>query len=342
MLKEYLLRGAVRTVLVLVPASLCEQWRAELWEKFELDFVVSRGPAPAWGRHPLVISSLETARHERHRRRVRGPTTTCVVVDEAHRLRNHLTLGWKFINDLNPRYLLLLTATPVQNDMRELYNLATLVRPGTFQFRRDFRRRDMVRTPAASQPRPSCATCSSVMIRNARRSETKCRRAGSRPCGSRSVAERELATGSWTTGVRRRPRGAGSFTSGAARPADRRRLGSQAAAARSHASRSHGARRDLGSGEALAPANPDGLDAGHVLAARYRALPRAPRWPPCSNWRTPALARRASSSPSSARPRTRSSGLREIAASPPSSTASWAGARRKKRSSASAPRCRCW
>jgi SNF2 family DNA or RNA helicase len=140
--KEYLLRGAVRTVLVLVPASLCEQWRAELWEKFELDFVVSRGPGGQWGRHPLVISSLETARHERHRRRVRGANYDLLVVDEAHRLRNHLTLGWKFINDLNPRYLLLVTATPVQNDMRELYNLATLVRPGTVgtfsQFRRDF------------------------------------------------------------------------------------------------------------------------------------------------------------------------------------------------------------
>jgi SNF2 family DNA or RNA helicase len=140
--KEYLLRGAVRTVLVLVPASLCEQWRAELWEKFELDFVVSRGPAGQWGRHPLVISSLETARHERHRRRVRGANYDLLVVDEAHRLRNHLTLGWKFVNDLNPRYLLLLTATPVQNDMRELYNLVTLVRPGTVgtfsQFRRDF------------------------------------------------------------------------------------------------------------------------------------------------------------------------------------------------------------
>jgi SNF2 family DNA or RNA helicase len=141
-LKEYLLRGAVRTALVLVPASLCEQWRAELWEKFELDFVVSRGPAGQWGRHPLVISSLETARHERHRRRVRGANYDIVVVDEAHRLRNHLTLGWKFVNDLNPRYLLLLTATPVQNDLRELYNLSTLVRPGTVgtftQFRRDF------------------------------------------------------------------------------------------------------------------------------------------------------------------------------------------------------------
>jgi SNF2 family DNA or RNA helicase len=171
--KEYLLRGAVRTVLVLVPASLCEQWRAELWEKFELDFVVSRGPAGLWGRHPLVISSLETARHERHRRRVRGANYDMVVVDEAHRLRNHLTLGWKFINDLNPRYLLLLTATPVQNDMRELYNLVTLVRPGTVgtftQFRRDFLSGHDRRAPR-NTPRLR-SLLESVMIRT-RRTDT--------------------------------------------------------------------------------------------------------------------------------------------------------------------------
>ena len=172
-LKEYLLRGAVRTILVLVPASLCEQWRAELWEKFELDFVVSRGPAGQWGRHPLVISSLETARHERHRRRVRGANYDLLVVDEAHRLRNHLTLGWKFVNDLNPRYLLLLTATPVQNDMRELYNLATLVRPGTVgtftQFRRDFLSGHDKRSPR-NTPRLR-ALLESVMIRT-RRTDT--------------------------------------------------------------------------------------------------------------------------------------------------------------------------
>jgi SNF2 family DNA or RNA helicase len=172
-LKEYLLRGAVRTALVLVPASLCEQWRAELWEKFELDFVVSRGPAGQWGRHPLVISSLETARHERHRRRVRGANYDMVVVDEAHRLRNHLTLGWKFVNDLNPRFLLLLTATPVQNDLRELYNLATLVRPGTVgtfsQFRRNFLSGHDKRTPRNA---PRLRTLlKSVMIRT-RRSDT--------------------------------------------------------------------------------------------------------------------------------------------------------------------------
>ncbi|HEV2104729.1 MAG TPA: SNF2-related protein [Candidatus Eisenbacteria bacterium] len=173
-LKEYLLRGAVRTALVLVPASLCEQWRAELWEKFELDFVVSRGPAGQWGRHPLVISSLETARHERHRKRVRGADYDMVVVDEAHRLRNHLTLGWKFLNDLNPRYLLLLTATPVQNDLRELYNLVTLVRPGTVgtfsQFRRDFLSGHDKRTPR-NTPRLR-RLLQSVMIRT-RRADTR-------------------------------------------------------------------------------------------------------------------------------------------------------------------------
>lgn len=141
-LKEYLMRGQVRTALILAPASLVEQWAEELHEKFELDFVVSRGADGAWGRHPLVIASLETARHERHRSRVRRAGYDLVIVDEAHRLRNHLTLGWKFINELGSRYLLLLTATPVQNDLRELYNLVTLLRPGTVgtfaQFKRQF------------------------------------------------------------------------------------------------------------------------------------------------------------------------------------------------------------
>ncbi len=142
-LKEYLLRGQVRTVLVLVPASLVEQWAQELREKFELDFVVSRGAAGAWGSHPLVIASLETARHERHRGRVRRAGYDLVIVDEAHRLRNHLTLGWKFINELGARYLLLLTATPVQNDLRELYNLVTLLRPGTVGTFAQFKHRFM-------------------------------------------------------------------------------------------------------------------------------------------------------------------------------------------------------
>src|SRR5206468_10943754 len=76
-------------------------------------------------------------------------------------------------NDLSPRYLLLLTATPVQNDMRELYNLATLVRPGsvgTFtQFRRDFLSGHDKRSPR-NTPRLR-SLLESVMVRT-RRADT--------------------------------------------------------------------------------------------------------------------------------------------------------------------------
>jgi SNF2 family DNA or RNA helicase len=269
-LKEYLLRGAVRTALVLVPASLCEQWRAELWEKFELDFVVSRGPAGQWGRHPLVISSLETARHERHRRRVRGANYDIVVVDEAHRLRNHLTLGWKFINDLNPRYLLLLTATPVQNDMRELYNLATLVRPGTVgtftQFRRDFLTGHDKRSPR-NTPRLR-ALLESVMIRT-RRSETDL-----------VFAPRKVET-AWVTqtpGERRLYRLVSEFVADAVR-AD------SAGPGRAHYFTLMVLQKEMGSSWAAAAAtlerlshNPDGLDARLLrqLAARATDVSAAP------------------------------------------------------------------
>src|SRR5258707_5739926 len=40
LLREYLLRGLVRRVLILVPAPLVSQWHGELEEKFSLDFTV--------------------------------------------------------------------------------------------------------------------------------------------------------------------------------------------------------------------------------------------------------------------------------------------------------------
>ena len=53
-----------------------------------------------------------------------------LIVDEAHRLKNARTDNWRFVSGIRRRYCLLLTATPVQNDLRELYNLVTLLAPG--------------------------------------------------------------------------------------------------------------------------------------------------------------------------------------------------------------------
>ena len=143
-LKEYILRQLVRRALILVPASLTIQWQEELKQKAGLDFhIVDR--RNNWKEHPFLICSLDTAKTARNRKELLSVSFDMVIVDEAHRLRNHQTLAWRFVSALPSKYLLLLTATPVQNDLRELYNLVNLLRPGTLGTYRYFRHRFMVR-----------------------------------------------------------------------------------------------------------------------------------------------------------------------------------------------------
>jgi len=143
-LKEYVLRGLVRRCLILVPVNLIAQWREEMYQKFDLDFdMYTRGTD--WGASEWLIASLDTAKTLRNRKAILEQSYDMVIVDEAHRLRNHQTLGWKFIDALSVKHIMLLTATPVQNNLRELFNLITLLKPGALGTYRAFRRAFMVR-----------------------------------------------------------------------------------------------------------------------------------------------------------------------------------------------------
>jgi SNF2 family DNA or RNA helicase len=150
-LKEYLARGMVQRVLILTPPALLEQWREELEAKFGLmEFVTpgssefrELGPA-AWERFPRMIASLATARRPEHRARIASHLYDLVIVDEAHHLKSRASVSWKFVNELQKKYLLLLTATPVQNSLDELYNLITLLKPGQLKTPREFQRQFVV------------------------------------------------------------------------------------------------------------------------------------------------------------------------------------------------------
>jgi len=170
-LKEYVLRGLVRRALVLTPVSLMTQWQEELSHKFDLPFnVYSRGQA--WDASPLLIASIDTAKTEKNRDEIGSAGFDLLIVDEAHRLRNHLTQGWKFVDALSLKYLLLLTATPVQNELRELYNLITLLKPGLLGTYRSFRREYMMRGDKRlpKNTRQLARTLSHVMVRTGRSS----------------------------------------------------------------------------------------------------------------------------------------------------------------------------
>src|SRR5206468_3572876 len=94
------------------------------------------------------------------------------IVDEAHKLKSRATQNWKLIASMRNKYMLLLTATPVQNDLEELFSLVTLLRPGQLSsyggFKDRFVRRGDRRTP--SNPRELRRLLKEVMIRNRRSS----------------------------------------------------------------------------------------------------------------------------------------------------------------------------
>jgi superfamily II DNA or RNA helicase len=143
-LKEYLLRGMVESVLVLTPASLVGQWREELETKFDIacatthDALLRSDTARFWAQK-RVIASLALARRSDHAAHIAGRSFDLVIVDEAHHLRDRASQSYRLVDALNKRFLLLLSATPVQNDLTELYNILTLLKPGIFKTPKEFR-----------------------------------------------------------------------------------------------------------------------------------------------------------------------------------------------------------
>ena len=143
-LKEYLLRGMVERVLVLTPASLVGQWREELETKFDIpcattqDPLLRDDPGRFWAQ-PRIIASLALARRKEHAERLIAQSFDLVIVDEAHHLRDRSSQSYSLVDRLTKRFLLLLSATPVQNNLIELYNLLTLLKPGIFKTQKEFR-----------------------------------------------------------------------------------------------------------------------------------------------------------------------------------------------------------
>lgn len=174
-LKEYMQRGMVRTALILTPTPLVSQWKEELKTKFELDFVSTDDPdfrknGSAFWENALVLASINQAKSTRNFEAVVGHDYDMVIVDEAHHLKNRSTVNWKLVNALKKRFLLLLTATPVENNLMELYNLITLLKPGQLQTATAFRQEFMTRgDPTSPQNRARLKELlGQVMIRNTR------------------------------------------------------------------------------------------------------------------------------------------------------------------------------
>ncbi len=174
-LKEYMMRQMVKSVLILAPTPLVSQWREELKAKFNLEFKSTDDPGAraegdAFWDNPHIVASINIAKSAKNFPSVTGREYDLVIVDEAHHLKNRNTLNWKLVNTLMKRFLLLLTATPVENNLLELYNLITLLKPGQLKTESAFKEEFMTRgDPTDPKNRTQLkGLLDQVMIRNTR------------------------------------------------------------------------------------------------------------------------------------------------------------------------------
>jgi len=175
LLREYLLRRLIKRVLILVPNPLVSQWHEELSSKFHLDFSIAPRTATSsldefWATHDRVLVSTSFARSGRRPQAIASTPWDLVIVDEAHHCRNRATKLWKLVNSLQRRHMFLLTATPVQNNLVELYSLLTLLEPGHLKTEADFKKQFVTRgNPRDPRNRHRLRDLlGEVMIRNTR------------------------------------------------------------------------------------------------------------------------------------------------------------------------------
>ena len=130
-----------RRIILIVPASLRKQWSQELWEKFSMPSVIIEAKGynaakkagntrPFEQSDKIVITSYEFA--ARKADEIARGRWDLVIYDEAHRLRNVYKKGAsvraKTLRDATrPFFKLLLTATPLQNSLMELYGLVSVI-----------------------------------------------------------------------------------------------------------------------------------------------------------------------------------------------------------------------
>jgi hypothetical protein len=141
-----------RRILVITPANLRKQWQQELTEKFFLPCKILESKSykaevkagvanPFDTQGAIMLCSYQFARGKETE--VRSVLWDLVVIDEAHRLRNVYkptnVIANTLKRSLEGRHKLLLTATPFQNSLLELYGLASFIDDRSFGDLKSFR-----------------------------------------------------------------------------------------------------------------------------------------------------------------------------------------------------------
>jgi len=130
-----------RKIIIICPASIRKQWQDELSNHFGLNSEVIDGPifedrVNLGDKIPLTYEGIFIiSLHFAYKKSglIGKQPWNCVVIDEAHRLRNVYKgrdaskMAWEIRDIIKDTGKLLLTATPLQNNLMELYGIASFI-----------------------------------------------------------------------------------------------------------------------------------------------------------------------------------------------------------------------
>jgi adenine-specific DNA-methyltransferase len=141
-----------RKILLILPATLRKQWQQELMDKFSIPALILESKtynqsrragheSPFLPKDSIVLCSYHFAAAKADE--VKRVPWDLIVIDEAHRLRNVYKPSSKIAQSISDACAhapkLLLTATPLQNSLQELYGLVSIIDPQVFGDLHSFR-----------------------------------------------------------------------------------------------------------------------------------------------------------------------------------------------------------
>lgn len=146
---KYLLCSGKNKILLIMPSNLRKQWQVELEEKFDIDSLIVDSSnwedylAKVKSKQAVIIVSYHFA--SKRKTEFGKIAWDFCVFDEAHRLRNVYKNGSKMANSLYeltkgvPK--ILLTATPMQNTLLDIYGLVQFIDDRVFYSKQIFSER---------------------------------------------------------------------------------------------------------------------------------------------------------------------------------------------------------
>ena len=139
-ISELAARAKVNKVLIVCPKLLCPQWKQELEEKFDIPGIVAIGVSilEALKADPEKLGAVITTYNSSrlYLEQIPEGRFQMLILDEAHKLRNLFGVAnppqvakrfHKALQDSRFKYVLMLTATPIQNRLWDLYSLVDLL-----------------------------------------------------------------------------------------------------------------------------------------------------------------------------------------------------------------------